>query len=127
MASLHPLTKRFLIENKTLPTLCKDLKEEVEAWVDISTDINVSGLPKPGARKIADRSEHRNSWPRPWAIKSLRMRIGSPMRTLKGPGVSFGRPSSGSPHRERVLPLWCPKCPSKSLWNASQPQSPQQA
>src|SRR6266481_8370767 len=120
MASLHPLTKRFLIENKTLPTLCKDLKEEVEAWVDISTDINVSGLPKPGARKKADRSERRNSWPRPWAIKSLRMRIGSPTRMSRGPSVSFGRPGSGLPCRENDQPLQFPRCPSKILRNASQ-------
>src|SRR6266481_4044549 len=113
MALLHTLTERFLIENKTLPTLHEDLKEEVEAWVDISTNINVSGLPKPGARKMADRSECRNSWLRPWAIKSPRMRIGSQARISKGPGVSFRRPSSGSPHRKSVPPLRCLKCPSK--------------
>src|SRR6266481_5871020 len=124
MASFHTLTERLLIENKTLPPLCKDLKEVVEAWVDISTNINVSGLPKPGAQKKADRSECRNSWPRPWAIKLLRMRTGSPTRTSRGPGVSFRRPSSGSPHRENDLPHWCLRCPSKSLGNASQPQSP---
>src|SRR6266481_7443978 len=100
MASLHPLTERFLIENKTLPSLHEDLKEEVEAWVDISTNINVSGHPKPGVRKEADRSERRNSWPRPWAKKLLRTRIGSPTRTSRGPSMSFGRPSSGSPCRE---------------------------
>src|SRR6266481_6346519 len=110
MASLHTLTERFLIENKTLPTLHEDLKEEVEAWVDISTDINVSGLQKLGVRKIADRSKHRNSLPRPWAIKSLRMRIGSLARTSKGPGMSFGRPGSGSLHRKSVPPLRRPRC-----------------
>src|SRR6266481_4467113 len=71
---------RGKVENKTLPSLCEDLKEEVEAWVDISTNINVSGHPKPGARKEADRSKCRNSWPRPWAKKLLRTRIGSPTR-----------------------------------------------
>ena len=49
MASLYTLTEWFLIENKTLPSLHEDLKEEVEAWVGISTNINVSGHPKPGA------------------------------------------------------------------------------
>src|SRR6266481_1308501 len=140
MASLHTLTERFLIENKTLPSLREDLKEEVEAWVDTSTKINVSGFQKPGARKTADRPEFRNSWPRPWATKLLRTRIGSPARTSKGPGVSFGRPGmsfwrpgvsfrrpgSGSPHRKRAPPPQCPKCPPQSLGNASQRQSLQQ-
>src|SRR6266481_9107846 len=127
MASLHTLTERFLIENKTLPSLREDLKEEVEAWVDTSTKINVSGFQKPGARKTADRPEFRNSWPRPWATKLLRTRIGSPARTSKGPGVNFGRPGSGLLRRKRALPPRCLKRPPKSLGNASQCQSPQQA
>src|SRR6266481_3038466 len=127
MASLHTLTERFLIENKTLPSLHEDLKEEVEAWVGISTNINVSGHPKPGARKDADRPERRNSWLRPWAKKSPRTRIGSLTKTSRGPDVSFGRPGSGSPHRENNPPLQFPRCPSKVLRNASQPQSPRRA
>src|SRR6266481_8838505 len=105
MALLHTLTERFLIENKTLPSLHEDLKEEVEAWVDISTNINVSGHPKLGVRKEADRSKCRNSWLRPWAKKSPRTRIESPMRTSRGPNVNFGRRGSGSPCRENDPPL----------------------
>src|SRR6266481_7226711 len=126
MASLHTLTKRFLIENKTLPSLREDLKEEVEAWVGISTNINVSGHPKLGARKDADRPKRRNSWPRPWAKKLPRTRIGSLTKTSRGPDVSFGRPGFGSPHRENALPLRFPRRTSQVLRNASQPQSPQQ-
>jgi hypothetical protein len=48
MASLPALTEKFLVENKTLPTLREDLKEEVAAWVDISTKLNVSGPKKSG-------------------------------------------------------------------------------
>src|SRR6266481_4861669 len=114
MASLHTLTEKFLIENKTLPSLHKDLKEEVEAWVGISTNINVSGHPKPGARKDADRPERRNSWPRPWAKKSPRTRIGSLTKTSRGPDMSFGSLALARHTGKMTCPFGSRDAPQKS-------------
>ena len=41
MTSLHALTDSFLMENKVLPDLRKDLKEEVAMWVEKSVQINM--------------------------------------------------------------------------------------
>ena len=44
MTSLRALTDSFLVENKVLPDLRKDLKEEVAMWVEKSVQINVRNL-----------------------------------------------------------------------------------
>ena len=44
MAALQTLIDRFLLENEVCLDLCNMTEEDVELWVQKSTDLNVSAL-----------------------------------------------------------------------------------